>query len=269
MSLLSEILRQKRHEVSSRKSTDRRNELKRQIADLDKVRGFEQALKRGDALVPRLIAEVKKASPSRGLIRVDFDPVRIARSYQSAGVQALSILTDRTFFQGDPAFLRLVREAVDLPILQKDFTIDEYQIYEARALGADAILLIVAALEDSQLGEYLHLASELDLAALVEVHHERELERVIGMANLIGINNRDLVTFDVDLNTTMRVMRAMPPGNVVVSESGISSSEDVRRLADLGIDALLIGETFMRALDIEAKVKELMTPSPAHNRSTR
>lgn len=269
MSLLGEIVKHKRVEVSSRTGARRRTELRRHMADLEPTRKFDAALRRGGDPVPRLIAEIKKASPSKGLIRADFDPVRLARSYRTAGAHALSVLTDQAFFQGDPVFLRAVREAVDLPILQKDFTIDEVQIYEARALGADAVLLIVAVLEDSQINEYLHLANELGLAALVEVHHERELERVAEMAGLIGINNRDLATFDVDLGTTQRVMRKMPAGKVVVSESGIASSDDVRRLADLGVDALLIGEIFMRAPDIEAKVKELMVPAPAQGRSPR
>jgi len=268
MSLLGEIVKQKRTEVSSRAGARYLADLKQRIADGEPTREFEAAVRRGDAPVPRLIAEIKKASPSKGLIRADFDPVDLARSYRAAGAHALSVLTDRAFFQGDPAFLRAIRAAVDLPILQKDFTVHELQVYEARALGADAVLLIVAVLEDSQISEYLHLAGELGLAALVEVHRERELERVVGMARLIGINNRDLDTFDVDLDTTARVMQTMPPGRVTVSESGITSQDDVRRVADLGIDALLIGETFMRAPDVGVKVKELMAP-PAQDRSAR
>jgi len=174
----------------------------------------------------------------------------------------LSILTDRVFFQGDPAFLAAVRKAVALPILQKDFVVDEFQVWEARALGADAVLLIAAALGDAQIEEYAHLAGELGLAALVEVHDQKELARVADAARLIGINNRDLATFETDLSTTERVMREVPPGRVVVSESGIASRDDVRRLDDLGVDALLIGETFMRAPVIEDKVRELMAFAP-------
>jgi len=262
MSFLSDILRQKRAEVASRKTATRRAEIKTRIADLEPARGFESALRRPEGAGLRLIAEIKKASPSRGVIRPDFDPVRIAESYRTAGAHALSILTDQAFFQGDPAFLAAVRKAVALPILQKDFVVDEFQVWEARALGADAVLLIAAALGGAQIEEYAHLAGELGLAALVEVHDERELARVADAARLIGINNRDLATFETDLSTTERVMREVPPGRVVVSESGIASRDDVRRLDDLGVDALLIGETFMRAPVIEDKVRELMAFAP-------
>lgn len=269
MSFLSEILRQKRMEVSSRNSAGRRSEFKRQMADLDPPRGLAAALRRPSGEPVRLLAEVKKASPSKGLIREDFDPVRIATSYASAGAQAISVLTDRTFFQGDLSYLAAVRAAVSMPLLEKDFIIDEFQIYEARAMGADGVLLIAAALEDRQIAEYLHLADELGLSALVEVHHERELERVAEKALLIGINNRDLATFETDLATTERVLREMPPGRIVVSESGIVCRDDVRRVSDLGVDAVLIGETFMRATEIEDKVRELMAPSDAERRSGR
>lgn len=258
MSFLDDILRRKRAEVASRKTATRRAEIKARIADLEPARGFEAALRRPEGAGLRLIAEIKKASPSRGVIRPDFDPVRIAESYRAAGAHALSILTDQAFFQGDPAFLAAVRKAVALPILQKDFVVDEFQVWEARALGADAVLLIAAALGDAQIEEYAHLAGELGLSALVEVHDEKELARVADTARLIGINNRDLATFEADLATTERVMREVPPGRVVVSESGIASRDDVRRLDDLGVDALLIGETFMRAPVIEDKVRELM-----------
>lgn len=258
MSFLSDILRQKRAEVAGRKSAARLSALKAKIADLEPARGFEAALaRRGDAPL-RLIAEVKKASPSKGLIRADFDPVAIAKTYAAAGAHAVSVLTDRAFFQGDLAFLAAVRAAVPLPILEKDFVVDEFQIYEARALGADAVLLIAAALDDSQVREYAHLAREAGLSALTEVHSEAELERVVESATLIGINNRDLATFETDLAVTERVLREVPDDRTVVSESGILCRDDVRRLADLGVDAVLIGETFMRAPAIEDKVRELM-----------
>lgn len=260
MSFLTEILRRKRLDVSSRKSPRRQAHLKRQLIDLDPPRGFAAALRRPAGAPLRLIAEIKKASPSKGLIREDFDPVRIAASYASAGAQALSVLTDREFFQGDLAYLAAVRAAVPLPILEKDFVIDEFQLYEARVLGADAVLLIAAALEGRQIEEYLALAAELGLSALVEVHDESELERVAERATLIGINNRDLATFVTDLTVTERVLREMPAGRIVVSESGIVCRDDVRRLADLGVDAVLIGETFMRATVIEDAVRDLMTP---------
>jgi indole-3-glycerol phosphate synthase len=264
MSFLSDILSHKRREVAGRKSAARLSEFKTRIADLEPARGFEAALARPAHAPIRLIAEIKKASPSQGLIRADFDPVRIAKAYEAAGAHALSVLTDQRFFQGDLAFLAAVRDAARLPILEKDFVIDEFQVYEARALGADAVLLIAAALDADQLREYGHLAREVGLAALVEVHNEAELERVVEAATLIGINNRDLSTFDVDLATTERVLREVPDDRTVVSESGILRRDDVRRLADLGVDAILIGETFMRAPVIADKVRELMgDPAPA------
>ncbi len=258
VSLLTEILRHTRAEVAGRKSAARLSDFKIRIADLDPARGFEAALARPAGGPLRLIAEIKKASPSQGLIRADFDPARIATTYAAAGAHALSVLTDRRFFQGDLSFLAAVREAVSLPILEKDFVIDAFQVYEARALGADAVLLIAAALEPAQLRDYALLARELGLSSLVEVHHEAELERVVDTASLIGINNRDLATFETDLATTERVLREVPDDRMVVSESGIHGRDDVRRLADLGVDAVLIGETFMRAPAIEDKVRELM-----------
>ncbi|MFZ5875001.1 MAG: indole-3-glycerol phosphate synthase TrpC [Nitrospirota bacterium] len=264
MSFLSDILRHKRAEVASRKSAARAAEFRARIADAEPTRGFEAALtRRGDAPI-RLIAEIKKASPSKGLIRADFDPVAIATTYAAAGAHALSVLTDRQFFQGDLAYLAAVRAAVSLPILEKDFVLDEFQVYEARALGADAVLLIAAALDNGQLREYAHLAREVGLSALVEVHNEAELARVVDTATLIGINNRDLATFETDLATTERVAREAPDDRTLVSESGILRREDVRRLSDLGVDAVLIGETFMRAPAIDEKVRELMgTAEPA------
>jgi indole-3-glycerol phosphate synthase len=258
MSFLSEILRHKRAEVAGRKSAVRLSQFKARIADLEPARGFEAALARPAGEPIRLIAEVKKASPSKGLIRDDFEPAVIAKTYAAAGAHALSVLTDHRFFQGDLAFLAAVRAAAPLPILEKDFVIDEFQLHEARALGADAVLLIAAALEAGQLRDYAHVAREVGLAALVEVHNETELERVIETATLIGINNRDLATFDTDLATTERVLRHVPDDRIVVSESGIAGRGDVERLSALGIDAVLIGETFMRAPAIADKVRELM-----------
>jgi indole-3-glycerol phosphate synthase len=261
VSFLSDILRHKRAEVAARKSAKQVADFRGRIADLEPTRGFEAALaRRGDAPI-RLIAEIKKASPSKGLIRADFDPVAIAKTYAAAGAHALSVLTDRAFFQGDLEYLAAVRAAVSLPVLEKDFVVDEFQILEARAAGADAVLLIAAVLDDGQLREYAHQARELGLAALVEVHREAELERVVDIATLIGINNRDLATFETDLATTERVLREAPDDRVMVSESGIASRDDVLRLSDLGVDAVLIGETFMRAPVIEEKVRELMGPA--------
>ena len=206
-----------------------------------------------------LIAEVKKASPSAGVIRPDFDPVRIATAYEQAGAAVLSVLTDEQFFQGKLEYLRLIRESVRLPLLRKDFIIDELQLYEAVAGGADAVLLIAAILDDVQLRAYRQLAAHLKLAALVEVHDEPELARAVAAgAELIGINNRNLKTFQVDLGTTERLAAQIPPGTLIVAESGIHTRADVDRVAAAGVHAILVGESLMRSADIAGKVKELV-----------
>jgi indole-3-glycerol phosphate synthase len=202
---------------------------------------------------------VKKASPSKGVIRPDFDPVAIARTYAAHGAAALSVLTDAKYFQGQLSFLEAIRQAVPLPLLRKDFTIDAYQVYESRVAQADAILLIVAALEDAQLGELLALAHELSLTALPEVHTVEELERILPLRpRLIGINNRDLRTFHTDLETTLRLLPLIPPEVVVVSESGINVAADLARLQEKGIHAVLIGESLMRAPDPGLQLRELL-----------
>ncbi len=227
-------------------------------------RDFMAALlhpRRGDVA---LIAEVKKASPSAGVICKDFDPVRIAREYEAAGASCLSILTDKEFFQGSLEDLRRVRQAVTLPLLRKDFIIDERQILEAIVWGADAILLIVAILSAAQLATYHSLASEAGLAALVEAHDEAELERAVAVgARLIGVNNRDLKTFKVELSTTERLAARLRecPGReqrLIVAESGIRTRADVERLARAGADAFLVGESLMRDGDIKARMAELL-----------
>lgn len=222
----------------------------------EKVLSFSQALGAGNK--PALIAEVKKASPSKGLIRPDFDPLEIARTYQECGAAALSVLTEREFFLGDPAYIPLIGSKVSLPILRKDFIVHEKQIEEARALGASAVLLIVAILDPLKLRDFLVLTNELGMDALVEVHDNAEAEIALSAgARIVGVNNRNLRTFTVDLQTTFEVKKIIPPGVTVVSESGISTREDVLRVADAGIDAVLIGEAFMRSPDIASKVKEL------------
>jgi indole-3-glycerol phosphate synthase len=206
-----------------------------------------------------LIAEVKKASPSKGIIREDFDPVKIARIYEECLASAISVLTDKAFFQGDLEYLTLIREAVKIPLLRKDFIIDEFQIYEARAFGADAILLIVSILDKTQLAEYQHLANELGLDSLIEVHTEKEVEKAIyADANIIGINNRDLSTFETNIDTTAHLIKLIPDDKIVVSESGISTRDDILTLKDQGVDAVLIGETLMKSDDIGKKIKELL-----------
>ena len=220
-------------------------------------RGFRKALIEHRNV--SLIAEAKKASPSKGVIQPDFDPVKIAVAYKNGGAQALSILTDEQFFQGSLEFIPLVRAAVDLPVLRKDFIIHEIQIEQSWNYGADAVLLIAAILDPVQIKDYLAYAAELGLDALVEVHDEHELEKALGAGSrLIGINNRNLNDFSVDLETTFRLNKEVPPGIPVVSESGIKSHEDIRRLADQGIEAVLVGETLMRASDRSQAVKDLM-----------
>jgi len=229
-------------------------------------RDFTGALRKPKSGPVALIAEVKKASPSAGLIRPDFDPVRIAREYEAAGASCLSVLTDEKFFQGSLESLKQIRGAVNLPLLRKDFVIDERQILEAVEWGADAVLLIVAILGDAQLQRFHALATEADLAALVEVHDEAELDRALNAgAELIGVNNRNLKTFNVDLSTTGRLasrLRASVPAAgrppLLVAESGIHTRADVERLAQCGAQAILVGESLMKHADIAAKARELL-----------
>lgn len=204
-----------------------------------------------------LIAEVKKASPSKGLLLADFDPVRLGTTYAANGVAAISVLTDAPFFQGSLDDLRAVRAAVDVPVLRKDFVIDACQVYEARAAGADAVLLIAAALDDRQMADLHALITEMGMAALVEIHDESELERTLSLgAALLGINNRDLRSFNVDLNTTARLAALVPDDVTLVAESGIGSPADVRRMGELGAHAVLVGEALVTADDIGATVRQ-------------
>lgn len=223
------------------------------------ARGFINALRTTiDAGRPAVIAEIKRASPSKGLLRDPFVPADIAPSYAQGGASALSVLTDRTYFQGAAEHLVEARAHCDLPIIRKDFTVDQYQIYEARALGADAILLIVAALGDAQLVEFSGLATHLGMDCLVEVHDEEELERALALdAPLIGVNNRDLRTFDTSLETTIRLKATLPDDRLIVTESGILTSDDVALMRKHDVNAFLVGEAFMRADDPGARLKEL------------
>lgn len=220
-------------------------------------RGFERALRGGGR---RIIAEVKRASPSQGVIRQEFDPVKIAMDYEAGGAAALSVLTEEHFFQGSLLYLEQIREAVSLPLLRKDFILESYQLLEARAFGADAVLLIAALLDPLLLKDLGAEAKALSLDSLVEVHTEEELERALKAgAVMIGINNRDLKTFEVRLETTERLLPMVPPGLLVVSESGIDGPEQIRRLERLGVHAFLIGETLMRAREPGAKLRELVS----------
>jgi len=254
---LDRIVTHKKLEIDTQKKLIPLDEIKRNLVNADAIRSFKSAI-----LVPggvNLIAEIKKASPSRGVIRNDFDPASIARTYEDNGVSAISVLTDREFFQGDLSFLKIVRSATfSVPILRKDFIIDEYQIYQSRLVGADAILLIAAILDLQDLNRFLAIASEIGLDCLVEVHTENELRKVLNTtAFIIGINNRDLNSFKTDIQTTVRLMQFMPKDKIVVSESGISSKEQVELLRKYNIQAMLVGESLMVSDDIAAKIRQL------------
>jgi indole-3-glycerol phosphate synthase len=257
--ILQRILARKIEEVAERRAREPLADLVARCAGMPPTRGFAAALEAKIAAgQPGVIAEIKKASPSRGVIRADFDPAAIARSYAAAGAACLSVLTDRDFFQGDEVYLQQARIACTLPVLRKDFTIDPYQVHEARAIGADCILLIVAALDDAALLELALLAAELDLDVLVEVHDEAELERALGVpAPLIGVNNRDLHTFETSLDTTLRLRERVGEDRLLVTESGIRSADDVARMRAAGIGAFLVGEAFMRAPDPGAALARL------------
>jgi indole-3-glycerol phosphate synthase len=222
-------------------------------------RGFASALRtRVDEGRSAVIAEIKKASPSKGVIRADFDPAAIAASYESGGAACLSVLTDAQFFQGDAEHLRVARAACTLPVLRKDFVVDPYQVYEARTWGADCILLIVAALDDGQMAELEACAAEVGMDVLAEVHDGEELDRALRLATpLIGINNRNLRSFEVSLATTLDLLGEIPPDRLVVTESGILEPSDVARMRDAGVNAFLVGEAFMRAPDPGAELARL------------
>jgi indole-3-glycerol phosphate synthase len=257
--ILNRILARKAEEVAERRTRLPEAELVARIAELPGTRGFAAAIEaKIDAGLPAVIAEVKKASPSKGLIRTNFDPAAIARSYEAAGAACLSVLTDSDFFQGSEAFLQQAREACSLPVLRKDFIIDAYQVYEARAIGADCVLLIVSALDDDVLLQLSLLAAELDLDVLCEVHDEEELERAQALpVPLIGVNNRNLRSFETSLETSLTLQELVEYDRVLVAESGIHTPQDVARLREGGIQAFLVGEAFMRAEDPGSELKRL------------
>jgi indole-3-glycerol phosphate synthase len=257
--ILKRILARKIEEIDERNRTLGLRELEQRVADADAPRGFINALEQKlNAGLAAVIAEIKKASPSRGLLREDFDPAQIAVSYEKGGAACLSVLTDVDFFRGADAYLQQARAACTLPVLRKDFTIDPYQVYEARVLGADCILLIVAALGDAMLLELLQLAGHLGMDALVEVHDEAELERALAIpARLLGINNRDLRSFETSLDVTLGFLDRIPDDRIVVTESGIHTVEDVALMRSHGVHTFLVGEAFMRAPEPGEKLREL------------
>lgn len=257
--ILRNIITRKREEITERKARAPLVDVMRRADSAEPVRGFSQALLNSiERQRPAVIAEIKKASPSKGIIRVDFDPEAIARSYQDGGATCLSVLTDVDFFQGADEYLQRARSATQLPVIRKDFIVDSYQVAESRALGADCILLIVAALESRQLNDLYQQAQDLGMDVLIEVHNRAELEQALVLGDsLIGINNRDLHSFDVSLATTFDLLEAIPSGCHVITESGILTQEHVQSMMDRGIYGFLIGESFMRADDPGTKLAEL------------
>jgi indole-3-glycerol phosphate synthase len=257
--ILRQILQRKREEVATRRAATPLEELQARIAEQPVPRGFADALRAKITVnAPAVIAEIKRASPSQGVIRDVYWPSEIAISYEKGGAACLSVLTDADFFQGTDEHLRQAREACLLPALRKDFTIDAYQVYEARSFGADCVLLIVAALEDAQLKDYCDLARELGMDVLVEAHDSAEIERALKTsAPLIGINNRDLRTFKTSIDTTLALREKVPSDRILVTESGIRTRDDVKRLRDAGVHAFLVGEAFMRADDPGAALEKL------------
>lgn len=254
--ILDDIIEKRKIQLDIEKSKVPFEMIKQQAFDTDfKTKGFKSALS-GNRL--SVICEVKKASPSKGLIRPDFHPIEIAKEYESAGADAISCLTEEYYFQGSSEYLKSIAKCVSIPILRKDFIIDEYQIYEARAIGASAILLIAAILDKETLNRFYQLAASLSLDCLVEVHNESELDTALSIdADIIGINNRNLKTFEVDLNTTGKLASYIPKSKIIVSESGIKNSKDMKTIRHLGAYAVLIGETLMRSDNISAALKEL------------
>lgn len=257
--ILNRILAAKRDEVARGQAATPLAAMRAAAAQQAPTRDFTGALRAKIAAgKPAVIAEIKKASPSKGVIRADFRPAEIAASYERAGAACLSVLTDRDFFQGAPEYLQAARAASSLPVLRKDFVVDAWQVFEARAMGADAILLIAAALDRARMCELEALAHELDMAVLVEVHDAEELDSALALATpLIGINNRNLRTFEVSLHTTFDLLERIPGGRIVVTESGIVSADDVARMRARNVHAFLVGEAFMRVEDPGAGLRAL------------
>ncbi len=249
--ILNRILEVKHDEVAAAKAVKPLVAMQKDAESAEPVRDFTGAIRAKIAKgLPAVIAEIKKASPSKGIIRSDFNPAGIAASYMRHGAACLSVLTDEKFFQGSAAYLQQARAACDLPVLRKDFIVNEYQIYQARAMGADAILLIAAALDQEKMKEFEALAQSLGMAVLVEVHNGGELGAALKLDTpLIGVNNRNLRTFEVGLQTTLDLLQDMPNDRIVVTESGIFTQEDVRLMRENGVNAFLVGEAFMRAPD--------------------
>lgn len=259
MNILTKIADKKAERLQYCKGIISIHELKSRLQELDKTRDFKSAIRRSSENI-KLIAEIKKASPSKGLIKKEFDHIKTALIYEEKPVSAISVLTEEDFFQGHLSHIKAIKEATSKPVLRKDFIFDEYQIFESRANHADAILLIAALLDKNQASEYLHIAKELGLYALFEIHDEEELQKAILIdAEIIGINNRNLKTLTIDLSTTLRLRKDIPKDKIIVSESGITHRHDVITLQNAGIDAMLIGTSLMEAADIGKKIDELIS----------
>lgn len=257
--ILDKILARKIEEVAERQQNTSLHTIRESAEKADTPRDFLGALQKDTVA---LIAEVKKASPSKGVLIADFEPVNIGRTYAENGASAISVLTDADFFQGHLDYLRAVREAVNVPVLRKDFIIAPYQVYEGREAGGDAMLLIVSALDDAQMADLFALISELNMTALVEVHNEAEMERALRLdAKLIGVNNRDLKTFDVDLNTTARLANMIPDSVTLVAESGIRNAQDVHHMGQLGAKAVLVGELLVKSDNLAQQVRDFSSQS--------
>jgi indole-3-glycerol phosphate synthase len=254
---LERIVESKREEIRRRKTEVDPREVEERISQLPNPRDVMDSLSRHRPMA--LIAEIKRASPSAGAIKEDVDLRRIPHEYEIGGACAISVLTEVRFFKGDLSFLSMVKAETSLPLLQKDFIIDPFQIYEGRASGADAILLIASLLDRPQLTDFVHLVQSLQMTPLVEIHDEVDLKKILPLdLLLVGINNRDLKTFRVDLGTTLRLKKEIPPGTKVISESGIASPQDVRILKGAGVDGILVGEVLMRSPSPSSKIKELL-----------
>lgn len=256
---LAKIIEHKKVELAEGRVRLSLKEIKVRIRDIEPPRDFYTSIMPTTDRTIQLIAEIKRRSPLKGLLIEDLKVDDLARRYEEAGASAISMITERGFFSGEPEYIGIAKGVTKIPVLRKDFLFDEYQIYESRCLGADAILLIVSILEQSALSDFISLSSELGMSSLVEVHDERELERALkANAEIIGTNNRDLTTFKVDINTTLRVMKEMPGEKIVVSESGIYNRGDVRRLMNAGVHAILVGEAIVTSKDVGEKIRELI-----------
>lgn len=257
--MLKTIVDYKRKEIKESKASLSLSELKKRLNDINQgTRDFKKALL-GNKRGTRIIAEIKKASPSKGIICKNFNPIDIAKTYEDNGAIAISVLTEKRYFQGDLKFISLIKKKVSIPLLRKDFIIDSYQIYETRLVGGDAVLLIVSILDHIQLKDLISLTRELGMECLVEVHSDSEMDMALKSdCSIIGINNRDLKTFKTDINTTLRLIKRVPNNRIVISESGIERREDIELLKDAGVHAFLIGETLMKENNIAYKLSSLI-----------